>query len=360
MWRNVSSEREEQVFAWVPMRNGACTRRREVKRSKGDARRGEARSGDDVIGTRLGQDDSVREGSGWREELREYQTWFAGLSEYQVQQENGPEGIQMNQRGLTSTGGDGSTECDRNRLSGKKNSVCTDITCPHGFRAAAGGTWVCHTRLRIAEEESRSRPDSYLIGASFWASNIQNRTRVDPEQSHFPPSKIDFRRWRRREHLKMSVSNSRLHKNDSHEPGGPSAACRHNLEKFQLRAALKYPICGQGLEVFQLKYPIFGQGKRKISASNIQFSGQALAGASRGLAVCRHLHSAAQSDPSHIKCFFKLWVEKTHEKKKRGRRGKKTVAKLGPADFFHAEVKREHKPDYNHSWMSWQRGGNTS
>ncbi|KAJ7711752.1 hypothetical protein B0H16DRAFT_1480037 [Mycena metata] len=94
------------VFAWVPMRNGACMRRREVKRNEGDARRDEARSGDDVIGTRSGRDDSglLHEGSGWREELWEYQTWFAGLSEYQVLQENGPEGIQMNRRGLTSAG----------------------------------------------------------------------------------------------------------------------------------------------------------------------------------------------------------------------------------------------------------------
>ncbi|KAJ7725463.1 hypothetical protein B0H16DRAFT_1471844 [Mycena metata] len=79
MWRNVSSEREEQggqrfgtVFAWVPMRNGACTRRREVKRSEGDARRGEARSGDDVIGTRSGRDNSAylrqREAKRWRSE----------------------------------------------------------------------------------------------------------------------------------------------------------------------------------------------------------------------------------------------------------------------------------------------------
>ncbi|KAJ7717654.1 hypothetical protein B0H16DRAFT_1475976 [Mycena metata] len=46
------------MFAWVPMRNGACMRRREVKRSEGDARRGEARPGDDVIDTRSGRDDS--------------------------------------------------------------------------------------------------------------------------------------------------------------------------------------------------------------------------------------------------------------------------------------------------------------
>ena len=49
------------VFAWVSMRNGACTRR-----SEGDARRGEARSGHDVIGTRSGRDDS-----GLREQVRE-------------------------------------------------------------------------------------------------------------------------------------------------------------------------------------------------------------------------------------------------------------------------------------------------
>ncbi|KAJ7747082.1 hypothetical protein B0H16DRAFT_1462305 [Mycena metata] len=58
------------VFAWVPMRNGACTRRREVKRSEGDARRDEARPGDDVIDTRSGRDDSAylrqREAKRWQ------------------------------------------------------------------------------------------------------------------------------------------------------------------------------------------------------------------------------------------------------------------------------------------------------
>ncbi|KAJ7474547.1 hypothetical protein B0H11DRAFT_2195260 [Mycena galericulata] len=49
------------------------------------------------------------------------------------------------------------------------------------------------------------------------------------------------------------------------------------------KSGLKKPFGGQGWWILGLKKPLFGQGNRKISASKSHFSGQSLAGASRGL-----------------------------------------------------------------------------
>ncbi|KAJ7022508.1 hypothetical protein C8F04DRAFT_1240756 [Mycena alexandri] len=150
----------------------------------------------------------------------------------------------------------------------------------------------------------------YPIFSRFWASNIQNRTGVRYKDNsiylavglgklyhnEFRSARMKSVRYyeiSEKEDKRGSNKRSQKNKISGHEDRKtiqpqtrPVITFLQFGPKFWLPTklpTLEYPICGQGFEILVLKYPIFGQGKSKIWPSNIQFSGQPLAGASRGL-----------------------------------------------------------------------------